>query len=195
MSISNTKKNQIRKNYLNLRLKLSETEVNIRSVMITLKIQKIHVFLCAKSVLLYMPIKNEVETKYILSILAENKKNVLLPAYDKSGWCVSKYKIDDDLIFGPFNILQPKKIRITDISDCDIAIVPGIAFSESGVRVGYGKGVYDEMLMNSSCLKIGFCYDFQVVKSLKPKPNDVPMDIVISEKRIIRRQNSLFSNK
>jgi 5-formyltetrahydrofolate cyclo-ligase len=183
----NTKKDKIRYKFKKLRLKLSENEVSIKSAMITLKLQNLDCVRSAKSVLLYVPVKNEVDTRYIFNSLVESQKKIFLPAYGKSGWCISKYKIDDDLISGPFNIKQPKKLSRVDIGDCDVAIIPGIVFSEGGTRVGYGKGVYDKLLVNSNCVKIGLCYDFQIVKSLKPDLNDIPMDIIISEKRIARR--------
>ena len=195
MSNLKQQKDLIRNKIIKLRLELSDDQIAIDSAMIALKLQKIDCFRIAKGVLLYMPIKNEVETKYMLSLLEKSKKHVFLPAFSNSGWIISKFKIDENLISGPFDIKQPKKISRGHISDCDIAIIPGIVFSDDGVRVGYGKGVYDRLLKNTDCLKIGLCYDFQIVKYLKPKPNDVPMDIVISEKRIIRRQNLLFSNK
>lgn len=179
-------KDLIRKRFIKLRLSLLRDKIAIDSSMIALKLQNMNIFQNAKNFLLYMPVKNEVDTKYILSLLVESKKNIFLPAFDKSGWIISKLKMNDDLVSGPFNIKQPKKISRSSIDDCDIAIVPGIAFSQSGVRVGYGKGVYDKLLENSRCIKIGLCYDFGLIKSLESQINDVPMDIVISEKRMIK---------
>ena len=132
-----------------------------------------------------MPIKNEVETKYIFSFLAEGKKTLFLPAFDKKTWLICKYKFGDDLVTGPFNTKQPRNIQPVHINDCDIALIPGLAFSNNGFRIGYGKGVYDRLLENSSCIKIGLCYDFQIVKRLNLEDGDIPMDIIVSEKRSI----------
>ena len=174
------------KKFLQLRLGLSNNQIAISSAMITLKLQNMNFFQNAKNFLIYMPIKNEVETKYIFSLLAENKKNIFLPAFGKNAWCISKYRLGDDLISGPFNILQPKKIQQAHIGDCDVAIVPGLAFCQNGLRIGYGKGVYDRLLADSKCIKIGLCYDFGIVKNFEYESNDVPMDFIISEKRIIK---------
>ncbi len=186
MSKLKQQKDLIRKKFLKLRLGLSINQIAISSAMITLKLQNMNIFQNAKNFLIYMPINNEVETKYILNMLLESNKKVFLPVFGKNAWCISKYRLGDDLISGPFNIKQPKKIQRALIGDCDVAIVPGLAFSNIGFRIGYGKGVYDRLLTDSKCIKIGLCYDFGIVNNFEYESNDVPMDFIISEKRIIK---------
>ncbi len=186
MSKLRQQKDLIRNKFLKLRLGLSINQIAISSAMITLKLQNMNIFQNARNFLIYMPINNEVETKYILNMLLESNKKVYLPVFGKSGWSIGIYKTSDDLISGPFNILQPKKIQQAHIGDCDVAIIPAIAFSNNGFRIGYGKGVYDRLLADSKCIKIGLCYDFGIVKNFEYESNDVPMDFIISEKRIIK---------
>lgn len=67
----------------------------------------------------------------------------------------------------------------------DLAIIPGVAFDKSGVRLGYGKGVFDKLLADSKAFKIGLAYDFQIVDKLPKEAHDLVMDMVVTEKRLI----------
>jgi len=67
----------------------------------------------------------------------------------------------------------------------DLFLVPGVAFTETGVRVGRGKGYYDRYLHNHSGLKIGLCFEFQILSELPREDHDVLMDYLVTEKRVI----------
>ncbi|RLF39548.1 MAG: 5-formyltetrahydrofolate cyclo-ligase, partial [Thermoplasmata archaeon] len=90
----------------------------------------------------------------------------------------------DDLERGAFGILEPQNKKIYT-GDIDIIIVPGIAFDFRGYRIGYGKGFYDRFLRGADALKIGIAYDFQIVKQIPEDDGDVPVDIIVSEKRVL----------
>ena len=78
-----------------------------------------------------------------------------------------------------------QRVREASVSDIDLIIVPGIAFDERCNRCGFGKGYYDRLLSESKAVKIGLCYDFQVVDELECDEYDIAMDMVITERRII----------
>ncbi|MCO4792528.1 MAG: 5-formyltetrahydrofolate cyclo-ligase [Bacteriovoracaceae bacterium] len=67
----------------------------------------------------------------------------------------------------------------------DVFIVPGISFTESGSRLGRGKGYYDRYLEGRCGIKIGICFEFQISDQLITEDHDIEMDYVITEKRII----------
>lgn len=179
-------KQEIREKFLKKRIAIKPLQMGIKSAMASLKLLKLKEINFFKNILLYLPIKNEVETKYLLNIFFQYKKQIVLPVFNKKSWGFSKYSIDDNLVAGPFNIKQPKRIRPFNAVDLDLAILPGLAFSKNGLRLGYGKGIYDRLLKSSKCLKVGLCFDFQIVNKLKVDSHDVPVDIIVSEKRLIR---------
>jgi len=73
--------------------------------------------------------------------------------------------------------------------DIDLAFIPGLAFSEDGLRLGYGKGVYDRLLTNTKALKFGVCFDFQIIDNFSSESHDLRVDFIITERRIIKTQN------
>ena len=86
------------------------------------------------------------------------------------------------------------KLDINSIPDKTLIIIPGLAFDERGNRLGKGKGYYDkflaELLSTSEKEKIlgivGYCYDFQIIDKVITEPNDIPVDYIISDKRIVK---------
>ena len=139
-----------------------------------------------KVVMFYIAHDNEVETRDMIAESLNNKK-VLVPCTSLESNMIYPVEIEnlENLERGAFGILEPKNKKIY-AGDIDIIIVPGIAFDLRGYRIGYGKGFYDRFLKDASSLKVGLAFDFQVVDHIMEDVNDVPVDIVITEKRIIR---------
>ena len=62
----------------------------------------------------------------------------------------------------------------------DIILVPGLAFSEDGFRIGYGGGYYDYFLaQHPDVMKIGVGFPMQLVKHLPNEPHDIPVDLLV----------------
>jgi len=70
----------------------------------------------------------------------------------------------------------------------DVWVVPGVAFDITGHRLGYGLGHYDRMLAGQSGLKVGLGFEIQVVPEFPPREEDLLLDFVITEDRVIRCQ-------
>jgi 5-formyltetrahydrofolate cyclo-ligase len=65
----------------------------------------------------------------------------------------------------------------------DAVIVPGLAFTRAGDRLGQGGGWYDRFLsaVRSDCVSIGVCFAEQLVDALPLEPHDVAVDHVVTE--------------
>jgi len=78
---------------------------------------------------------------------------------------------------------------VNDFFIPEIVIVPLVAFDDAGGRLGYGGGFYDRTLellrANGPVLTIGFAYDAQQADQLPLEPTDQPLDMIITESRII----------
>ena len=76
--------------------------------------------------------------------------------------------------------------RLLWARELDVIICPLVAVDKNGNRMGMGGGFYDTTLSKSyksgakKPLKIGWCYDFQVVEQLERQSWDVPLDAIIT---------------
>jgi 5-formyltetrahydrofolate cyclo-ligase len=81
---------------------------------------------------------------------------------------------------GRFGIREPEPERI--VQQLDAIVIPGLAFTQIGSRVGQGAGFYDRFLESrrSGTIKIGVCFDFQIVPKITSEEHDVNVDLVVS---------------
>jgi len=178
------KKEELRRKMLNLRLMLSEEEVENKSKAICNKIEKLEIVKNANSIMGYYPIRKEVN---ILPFLEKMKaeKIVLLPYSKKKSKEIIPVIFEVEFIKDEIGIPAPKNAKVYD-KEIDIILVPGLAFDISLYRLGYGYGFYDKFLRKKrNSFKIGVAYDFQVVEAIPIDGEDIKMDMIVTEKRII----------
>ena len=79
------------------------------------------------------------------------------------------------------------KVNLYTILDSiDLIIVPAIGFDLKGNRLGHGLGYYDRLLKKSkNATHIGLAFEFQIMNQIKVEEYDIPVNIIITEKRII----------
>ena len=142
----------------------------------------------AKTVALYAPVHNETDTDELLSEALQAGKQVLYPVVCGHTMVLRRVEHIENLQKGAFGIPEPAPGGVDYHADAaDLIVIPGVAFDLSGNRIGYGKGYYDRFLQppRIACL-VGLCHDFQVLGVLPPADmHDVPMDVIITDKRII----------
>ena len=83
-----------------------------------------------------------------------------------------------------YGILEPNQHASEfSIDKIDALIVPGLAFTLDGKRLGYGGGYYDKLLSNKAfkAFTIGFCFSFQIKKDLPTESHDKKVDHVITD--------------
>ena len=70
----------------------------------------------------------------------------------------------------------------------DVVIVPGLAFTAAGDRLGQGGGWYDRFLsaVSTGCTTVGVCFAEQIVDTLPLEAHDVTMDHVVTELGVLR---------
>ena len=82
---------------------------------------------------------------------------------------------------GPMNILEPAEAEIVRPSEVAAWIVPGLAFTIQGDRLGYGGGWYDRLMADAKGFKIGVAHEFQIVKNLPHEPHDIPLIRIVTD--------------
>jgi 5-formyltetrahydrofolate cyclo-ligase len=116
-------------------------------------------------------------------------KLVLYPAVCGEGLVFRRVLGLKGLQRGAFGISEPaSSCEAYDPHEADLFVIPGVAFDLQGKRIGYGKGYYDKTLhsIEGQGKLVGFCHDFQLVENIADEPHDVKMDILITEKRVLR---------
>jgi len=186
-------KAEIRKKLLTQRIKLLQNEVEIFSKKIIKKLLALSEFKKAKVILLYHPIKNEVDPTplFIQAKKSSAKKIFAFPLTHTTSHRMTLHKVTDlnKLELDKFNIKSPtKKHQRIARKDIDLVITPGIAFDPNGNRIGYGKGYFDKLFKNLStnCTKIALAYDFQIIENVPAEKHDKKVEIIVTEKRTIR---------
>ncbi|HLC64671.1 MAG TPA: 5-formyltetrahydrofolate cyclo-ligase [Candidatus Nanoarchaeia archaeon] len=161
------------------------------------KIEKKLVSECEKknAIMLYASFDGEVDTHEIIKELLKRKKIVLLPKVGKKGIMPVNVKRFNELKPRRYGILEPIGTRAHPANKIDCIVVPGICFDENGHRIGFGAGFYDRFLSNVKCKKIGLAFDFQIVKKIPPHPHDIPVDVIITENRVIYCNRKVYKSR
>lgn len=146
----------------------------------------------------YLAKKDEVRTEGMIRKAFKVGKKVIVPSLRPSdesaegGRRITPSLLLDyetELEEGIFGILEPKIefIRPFPIEEIDIVLVPGVAFGEAGGRIGFGGGFYDEFLgkLPLETKRWALAFEFQIVGRLPLTNKDVPVERIITEKRVI----------
>jgi len=101
-----------------------------------------------------------------------------------------------DLTDGPHGLTEPlPACPEVPLEGIDVMLVPGLAFDAAGGRLGHGGGYYDGAARalrerGTAALLVGFGYDFQVVERCPTDELDVPVDVVVTERRVLEARRS-----
>ena len=141
---------------------------------------------------IYVNFRSEVETLELIKRCINQGIRVAVPLVDAATMSMTPWLIKDpghDLVPGYYNIPEPDpgKCFHLDPGEIDAAIIPGSVFDVQGGRLGYGGGYYDRFLVNDApqARRVGFAFELQVVEKVPVEPHDQPLDILITEKRIV----------
>lgn len=144
-----------------------------------------------ENMMLYASYDNEIPTQVILNRALESGKTVALPACipENHQIAVTHLQRMDDLVPGHYNIPEiPAENRsLIDTSALDLVLVPGIAFTKDGARLGYGGGYYDRFLptLSESCITVSIIRKDFIYDRLPTDAHDQAVDYLISEEGII----------
>lgn len=155
-------------------------ELTRQSAMVCEKVMSLTPWREARTVLLYHPLPDEVDTLRLIDAALRESKVVLLPVVTGDEMELRCY--EGDLQEGPFHILEPSLSSppFYRYEEIDVAIVPGMGFDGQGHRLGRGKGYYDKFLSRCGTLyKVGVCFSFQMFERIPHESHDILMDEVV----------------
>jgi 5-formyltetrahydrofolate cyclo-ligase len=147
----------------------------------------------AKTVMFYVDVRTEVRTRDDLAKALTHEKTIVVP------WCNTEGELElfrlesmDDLALGMYRILEPRAElrglpeRQVDVASLDLVMVPGVAFTREGARMGHGKGYYDKLLEHAhpDAPLVALAFECQLFPEIPTQSHDVFMDKVITETAI-----------
>lgn len=172
-------KSYLREKYKRLRNNLDREFIMKNSLKLCLKLYKYLKPLKFKKIMLYYPLKNEINVKPLFYYF--KNKVILFPKVEGIQLFSYKVKSLKHLKKGKFKIFEPSKNFVKMLRP-DVVIVPGIVFDKEGYRLGFGKGYYDRFL-KKSMFKIGVTLDNFLVNKLPRENFDKKVDLIITPRR------------
>ncbi|MDR7871270.1 MAG: 5-formyltetrahydrofolate cyclo-ligase [Tissierellaceae bacterium] len=185
------RKKTIRNLILDNRSKLGKDKHKTYSKIIIDKIFNSSLYKNANTIMTFISFGDEVDTHDFIEKCINDGKRIVVPiTFPKTKEIKPSEILDfNELEIGFYNILTPKDefIRIINPEEIDLAIVPGVAFDRSGYRVGYGGGYYDRFLAKyPDIIKLAIGFELQLIDEVPKEDYDIPVDIIFTEKEIIK---------
>lgn len=144
----------------------------------------------AEVICAYLSLPGEVQTKPILEAAWKAGKRVSVAALRDDGEYMPVWITPDEpLMTAKFGVRQPATLHWAKPDRYDLVIVPGLAFSATGGRMGHGCGFYDRMLARLAArltCRAGVCFGCQLVPDFPVTEHDVGMDVIVTEDAVIR---------
>ncbi|MBQ5865360.1 MAG: 5-formyltetrahydrofolate cyclo-ligase [Oscillospiraceae bacterium] len=173
-------KKELRRQIRELKRAMTNEQINAASARLGELFLNCPQYKQAKTIYGYLPYNQEVRTVPMLEQAMKEGKRVAVP---KCYGDEMRFIYMDDLSKvekGYANIPEP--IADDPVADDKTALVlmPGMAFTKDGKRMGYGGGFYDKFLASEpDHPTVALCYDFQMVEDLPTEDYDIPVDCVL----------------
>jgi 5-formyltetrahydrofolate cyclo-ligase len=146
----------------------------------------------ATTVHIFWPLdaRAEIDTRPVIDVLLARGVRVALPVVtrhaDGSPQLEQRLYAPGALGPGAFGVLEPLDTPFLPGHEVDVAIVPALAASRDGFRLGYGGGYYDSFLDGLDTTVVCPVFDVCLVDALPREPHDERVDIVVTESRLVR---------
>ena len=142
-------------------------------------------FGCGSPLAVYLASPDEINIDPYIEDLLRAGVDVVAPRWNGETYALARLKGLDEksLRRGPMGIREPIDAAIVEPKKVAVWIIPGLAFTRGGKRLGYGGGWYDRLLAAApkDAVKIGVACSFQIVDDLPAEPHDIPLTDVIND--------------
>ena len=172
-----------------LRARLAPAERAARSLAVADRIEGLEPFRAARTVAAYAALGAEVDPARIVARAAARGVRLVYPrATGRERALAFAACPPGDLVRGPHGALEPPAAApVVALDEVDCVLMPGVAFSEDGLRLGRGGGHFDATLARMPrALRVGLAFDVQVVPSLPREPHDAALDALVTDVRLLR---------
>ena len=135
----------------------------------------------------FVPIRTEIDpTPAMTEAAAHGPVGVPVIAGRGQPLRFARWEPDMPMVEGPFGARIPERPQYFEP---ELLIVPLVAFTRDGGRLGYGGGFYDRTLERLRAarptLAVGFAFAAQEAAELPLEPTDQPLDLIVTEAEVI----------
>lgn len=143
----------------------------------------------AACVFIYVSVRTEPDTRALIDAALKAGKRVAVPLCGAPGEMDAREITSvDELLPRAYGLLEPSEdAPVVSPEEFDLAVIPCVAADERGYRLGHGGGYYDRYLPMMRCPRVCLCRGRELMLEVPIEPTDVPMDMIITENRIIAR--------
>ncbi|MGN0789011.1 MAG: 5-formyltetrahydrofolate cyclo-ligase [Christensenellales bacterium] len=139
-----------------------------------------------KSVCIYNALDSEVATEALIEYFMRNAK-VYLPVVRGEDMLLVQVDENTEYEIGDFGISEPKGRALSARQvEIDLCVTPMLAGDRKLNRLGKGKGYYDRFFDECDCVKVGLCFDCQMVEEIDAEPWDKKMHYIVTDKEIVK---------
>ncbi len=178
----------LRKRFRALRATFPASAIAERSARVVAAIEGLAVVLAARTVASFWPIdgRNEVDLRALDASLRARGALVAYPAVDReTGVMTFRLATPDALDDRGSGFREPAPDAPDSVPD--VIVAPALALDPRGFRLGYGAGFYDRALARYAppARVLGVAFDFQLVPDLPETEGDVPVDVIVTDARVL----------
>lgn len=184
-------KKTLRKELLTEREEFTYEEIDVMSDIIFAKIKELYCFKTAETIMVYVSYGKELNTFKFIQDCLEMGKRVITPICnpDKTMSLALTETFPEGFERTKMGILEIpiEKAELINYQELDIIITPGLAFTYSGDRLGYGGGYYDRLfeIISPQVVKLCPSYDKFILDEVPTDPHDTHIDIIITPTKSI----------
>lgn len=145
----------------------------------------------AKLVGSYVGVHSEVDTRVLIEDLVMDKVRVAVPVIESAGTMrLAEIASLGDLVMAAHHIPEPPTPHKL-VPSVDVMLVPGLLFTLCCERLGNGGGYFDRALAAMpQALRVGLAYEEQIVDELPVEAHDEPLDVIVTDERVLRGHRS-----
>lgn len=184
-------KEELRRRLLKQRKALSQSTFKKASAEIIDKLKQEIEYRNAETIHCYVSMndRREVDTRKLIKEMLSSGKKVVVPVTNFQEGTLSHILLSsyDKLEANKWGVPEPADGKEVLPEELELVIVPMVAGDESCNRIGYGEGFYDRFLDQVTCSKIGLIFERNVVEKVPVEDFDVPLDKIVTESRVIKR--------
>lgn len=174
-------KTMLRRRVREMKSTYSSAQLSILSQQVAQRLVDTDCWRQAHCILLYASLPDEVCTDWLIQQALDSHKQVYLPVVVGDDLELRSYDKNTLLYKGAYDISEPSGQRLDDLTHIDLAVVPGMAFTNEGHRLGRGRGYYDRLLPKlTNAHLVGLCFPFQLLQTIPTEAHDIRMHSVIA---------------